>query len=55
VYGISWSGDGKQLLSCSGDKTCRLWDVETSQMVSEFVMGTSVDDQQVCFIDFDIF
>ncbi|XP_077294652.1 actin-interacting protein 1 flr [Arctopsyche grandis] len=47
VYGVAWSPDGKQLLSCSGDKTCRLWDVETSQMVSEFAMGTTVDDQQV--------
>ncbi|CAG0885086.1 unnamed protein product [Cyprideis torosa] len=47
VYGVSWSPDGRQLLSCSGDKTCRLWDVETAQMVSEFPMGPSVEDQQV--------
>lgn len=47
VYGVGWSPDGKQLLTASGDKTARLWDVETRQMVSEFVMGTTVDDQQV--------
>ncbi|KAL3274190.1 hypothetical protein HHI36_015607 [Cryptolaemus montrouzieri] len=47
VYGVVWSPDGKQLLTASGDKTARLWDVETRQMVSEFVMGTTVDDQQV--------
>lgn len=47
VYGVSWSPDGKQLLTSSGDKTARLWDVETRQMVSEFVMGPNVDDQQV--------
>lgn len=47
VYGIAWSPDGKQLLTCSGDKTARLWDAETRQMVSEFVMGANVDDQQV--------
>ncbi|KAJ9578243.1 hypothetical protein L9F63_005542 [Diploptera punctata] len=47
VYGVAWKPDGTQLLTSSGDKTCRLWDVETRQMVSEFVMGTQVEDQQV--------
>ncbi|XP_022916456.2 actin-interacting protein 1 [Onthophagus taurus] len=47
VYGVSWSPDGRQLLTSSGDKTARLWDVETRQMVSEFVLGATVEDQQV--------
>lgn len=47
VYGVAWKPDGKQLLTCSGDKTCKLWDVETKTMISEFVMGNTVDDQQV--------
>uniref|UniRef100_A0A1L8E5C1 Actin-interacting protein 1 n=1 Tax=Nyssomyia neivai TaxID=330878 RepID=A0A1L8E5C1_9DIPT len=47
VYAVAWKGDGSQLLTCSGDKTCRLWDVSTQQLVSEFPMGTAVDDQQV--------
>lgn len=47
VYGVAWNPDGKQLLTCSGDKTARLWDVETRQMVTEFVLGSTVDDQQV--------
>uniref|UniRef100_A0A6P7FEN8 Actin-interacting protein 1 n=1 Tax=Diabrotica virgifera virgifera TaxID=50390 RepID=A0A6P7FEN8_DIAVI len=47
VYGVAWSPDGKQLLTASGDKTAKLWDVETRQVVSEFVLGNTVDDQQV--------
>lgn len=47
VYGVCWSPDGKQVLTASGDKTARLWDVETRQMVSEFVLGNTVNDQQV--------
>lgn len=47
VYGVAWSADGKQLLSCSGDKTCALWDVETRQLVTQFVIGPNVEDQQV--------
>lgn len=47
VYAVAWKPDGTQLLTCSGDKTCRLWDVETRELISEFVMGTNVEDQQV--------
>lgn len=47
---VSWSPDSKQLLSASGDKTCKIWNVETGEMVSDFVMGTEVEDQQVSCI-----
>lgn len=47
IYAISWSPDGTQLLSASGDKTCRLWDVASASLVTEFVLGNDVPDQQV--------
>ncbi|CAB3233151.1 unnamed protein product [Arctia plantaginis] len=47
VYGIAWSPDGKQLLSCSGDKTCAIWDIETMQRTTLFNMGNAVENQQV--------
>ncbi|BET01561.1 WD domain, G-beta repeat [Nesidiocoris tenuis] len=47
VYGVAWKPDGTQLLTASGDKTCKLWDVETKTVVTEFNMGNAVEDQQV--------
>ncbi|KAL0269939.1 UNVERIFIED_CONTAM: hypothetical protein PYX00_007514 [Menopon gallinae] len=47
VYAIAWKPDGTQLLTASGDKTCKLWDIETKSVVSEFNMGNQVEDQQV--------
>lgn len=47
VYAVAWKPDGTQLLTCSGDKTCRLWNVETRELVTEFPLGNTVDDQQV--------
>lgn len=44
---MAWKPDGSQLLTASGDKTCKLWDVETRSLISEFNMGITVDDQQV--------
>ncbi|KAH9391462.1 WD repeat-containing protein 1 [Tyrophagus putrescentiae] len=47
IYAVAWSPDGKQLLSASGDKTCKVWDVETRKSVVDFPMGGDVLDQQV--------
>ncbi|ODM88027.1 Actin-interacting protein 1 [Orchesella cincta] len=47
VYGVAFSPDSKQLLTASGDKTCKLWDVETRQLIATFPMGNQIDDQQV--------
>ncbi|MCS7044982.1 MAG: WD40 repeat domain-containing protein, partial [Gemmataceae bacterium] len=36
VYTVSFSSDGKQLLSASFDKTLKLWDVASGNLVREF-------------------
>ena len=29
IYMCAWSGDAKQILTCSADKTAKLWNAET--------------------------
>ncbi|XP_078534599.1 WD repeat-containing protein 1 [Lissotriton helveticus] len=47
VYAVSWSADGTQLLSASGDKTAKIWDVGANSLVSTFKFGSDVLDQQL--------
>ncbi|KAJ1214145.1 hypothetical protein NDU88_001771 [Pleurodeles waltl] len=47
VYAVSWSADGTQLLSSSGDKTAKIWDVGANSLVSTFKLGNDVLDQQL--------
>ncbi|OBS82244.1 hypothetical protein A6R68_23764 [Neotoma lepida] len=44
---ISWSPDSTHLLSASGDKTSKIWDVNVNSVVSTFPMGSNVLDQQL--------
>lgn len=47
IYGLSFSPDSRQVLTVSGDKTAKIWDVETKSVVSTFNMGSDVRDQQL--------
>ena len=47
VYGLAWDGASKKLLSASGDKTCKVWDVANMCCLATFKMGEGVEDQQV--------
>eukprot|EP00118_Oscarella_pearsei_P024690 m.306599 g.306599 ORF g.306599 m.306599 type:complete len:600 (+) comp41387_c0_seq1:60-1859(+) len=47
IYAMAWSPDSKRVITASGDKTCKIWDAETRSAVTEFKMGTTVDDMQV--------
>ncbi|CAH1258183.1 WDR1 [Branchiostoma lanceolatum] len=47
IYGCCWSPDGSQLITCSGDKSVKLWDMGQNSVVSEFKMGTAIEDQQL--------
>ncbi|XP_069600953.1 WD repeat-containing protein 1 [Ranitomeya imitator] len=47
IYAISWSADSTQLLSASGDKTAKIWDVAASKAVTTFHLGSDMLDQQL--------
>lgn len=50
VYGLSWAPDNKRVLSASGDKTCKIWQADTGELLAEYSMGDQVEDQQVSCI-----
>lgn len=47
IYGISWSPDGSRLMSASGDRTCKVYDIESKKNTTTFNVGNDVLDQQV--------
>ncbi|CAK8688705.1 unnamed protein product [Clavelina lepadiformis] len=47
VYSICFSPDSSELLSASADKSCKIWNVESRETVVKFVMGNTIDDQQL--------
>lgn len=44
LYQLSWSPDSKFIATAGGDKTVRVWNVESGTQSSEHVIGKNVDD-----------
>jgi WD repeat-containing protein 1 (actin-interacting protein 1) len=47
IYSLCWDPTSKMVLTVSGDKTAKIWDIEQNSLVKEFKFGDSIDDQQV--------
>lgn len=47
IFSCSWASDSNSLLTCSADRTVKVWDVATGTATTTFTLGTAVDDQQV--------
>ncbi|ETV69720.1 hypothetical protein H257_14574 [Aphanomyces astaci] len=51
IYSVAWSPDSKQLLTASGDKTVKLWDVASLSVVTTFTFGSgAIEDMQVSVV-----
>ena len=52
IYAVSWSPDGKQFLTSSADKTCKIWDYESGQVVFTYTFAdkpSPLDMQVSCY------
>ncbi|KAK0058366.1 actin-interacting protein 1 [Biomphalaria pfeifferi] len=47
IYSICFSPDGKKLLTVSGDKTAKIWNLDSNSVETEFILGNQVTDMQV--------
>jgi WD40 repeat protein len=47
IFSSAFSPDGKSLFTSSADKTCKLWDVTSGEVVATFSSGTDLTDTPV--------
>jgi len=47
IYACAWSSDNRRLFTASADKTCKIWDSETSAVLQTFKFGEALEDQQL--------
>jgi len=47
IYAVAFSNNGQHIVTVSGDKTAKIWEVATKQLLHEYVMGTAVEDMLV--------
>lgn len=50
VFSLAWSPCGQKLVTASGDKTLKLWDVSSRKLISVVQTGPNVEDQQLSVI-----
>ncbi len=47
IYSMCWDPSSKMILTVSGDKSAKIWNVAEQTMLREFKFGNQVEDQQI--------
>lgn len=47
VYCVAWKADSSQFVTCSADKSVKVWDAGTRECVATYSLGAAVTDMQV--------
>ena len=47
IYSMCWDPTSKMILTVSGDKSAKIWNVAEQTMLREFKFGNQVEDQQI--------
>ncbi|RDD39396.1 WD repeat-containing protein 1 [Trichoplax sp. H2] len=47
IYGSAWKADSAQLITCSADKSVKLWDANTLELMGTINVGSKLLDQQL--------
>ncbi|CAI5442692.1 unnamed protein product [Caenorhabditis angaria] len=47
VFGLTWSFDGENIATASGDKTVKIWSGKDFKLLRTINFGSSIDDQQL--------
>uniref|UniRef100_A0A914HB02 Actin-interacting protein 1 n=1 Tax=Globodera rostochiensis TaxID=31243 RepID=A0A914HB02_GLORO len=50
VFALNWNPDGKKLVTASGDKTVKVWDVPGRQLIATVPFGSTIEDQQLAVV-----
>ncbi|CAF0829835.1 unnamed protein product [Rotaria sp. Silwood1] len=47
IYGLCWDSTSRFILTASGDKTAKIWDITTGSAIQTYTFGTDLKDQQI--------
>ncbi|VDD95750.1 unnamed protein product [Enterobius vermicularis] len=50
VFGLCWSPEGDRIATASGDKSVKVWNVSSKELMKTFKFGNALEDQQLSVV-----